>query len=225
VDDDQYLLRLLADRLRRDGFAVTVAGTGTEALRTLDDAWPDLVVLDLMLPDQDGDAVAAAVKERADLPIIVLSAVDDTTARTVRIERFAEDYLTKPFHYPELRARVDRVLNRLRDQIPTQQHVVGPDLRLDLGRRVAIVGGKVVKLTPIETRLLAALVAGKGKPVTTDRLLHLVWGTTEGAEPVYVWVTVHRLRQKLERDPQQPRYLHSQRGGGYCLGASAPSSA
>lgn len=224
VDDDAALVRFLSDRLRRDGFEVVAAGTGAEALRALDERWPDLVVLDLMLPDLDGERVAEEIKRRADLPIIVLSAVTDTESKADLIARFAEDYLTKPFHYPELRARLDRILDRLQDRIPTQELVLGPDLRLILRRRQAIVAERPVRLTPIETRLLATLAAARGEVVTTERILHRVWPDADGADPVYVWVTIRRLRQKLETDPQSPKYLHTHRSGGYRLGALVPEA-
>lgn len=222
IDDDNELAWFLAERLRRDGYDVAIAHSGADGLRELDERWPDLVVLDLMLPDMTGTATARAIKERADLPIIVLSAITDTAARVDLIERFAEDFLVKPFHYPELRARVERVLDRLQDRIPSQEVEVAPELTLLLRRREALVGGALVRLTPIETRLLAVLAAARGKPVSTERLLQRVWGDADGAEPVYVWVTVHRLRQKLERDPRAPHHLHSRRGGGYSLGLLEP---
>jgi DNA-binding response OmpR family regulator len=224
VDDDAALVRFLSDRLRRDSFEVIATGTGADAIRAIDERWPDLVILDLMLPDCDGEQVAAEIKARADIPIIVLSAVTDNESKAELIARFAEDYLTKPFHFPELRARVDRVLDRLQDRIPTQELVLGPDLRLILRRRQAIVAERPVRLTPIETRLLATLAAAKGEVVTTERILHRVWPDADGADPVYVWVTMHRLRQKLEVDPQAPKYLHTHRGGGYRLGAIDPQA-
>ncbi len=224
VDDDVDLVRFLAERLRKDGFTVTAAHSGAEALAAVDDQWPDLVILDLMLPDIDGERVAIAIKSRADLPLIILSAVTDTDAKTALIERFAEDYLTKPFHYPELRARIERILGRLHDRIPTHELQIGPDLRLVLRRREAVVAQRTVKLTPIETRLLATLAAARGQVVSSERLLHQVWSDSDDADPVYVWVTIHRLRQKIEIDPQRPRYLHTRRGGGYWLGAGAPET-
>lgn len=224
ADDDIRLIGFLADRLRRDGFQVRVATTGAEAIAAVDEQWPDLTVLDLMLPDMSGEQVADEIKKRADLPIVVLSAVSEVSSKTVLLQRFAEDYLTKPFHYSELRARIDRVLLRLQDRLPVQEIDVGPGLRLVLRRREAVVDGRPVHLTPTETRLLATLAADNGKPVSTERLLARVWPGADGADPVYVWVTVRRLRQKLEPDPGAPRYLHTERRGGYRLGAETPSA-
>lgn len=222
VDDDVRLVGFLEERLRRDGYVVTVATRGVDALAAIDRRWPDLVVMDLMLPDMRGEHVATEIKRRADLPIIVLTAVSEVSAKTTMIQDFAEDYLTKPFHYPELRARIDRVLSRLDDRIPAEEVAVGEGLSLVLRRREAIVDGTVVRLTPIETRLLGTLSAAPGRPVTTDQLLSRVWAGADGADPVYVWVTVRRLRQKLEPDPSRPRFIHTVRGGGYRLGPPAP---
>ena len=221
VDDDTLLVGLLEERLRRDGFDVSVALRGRDALAALDRNWPDLIVLDLMLPDMRGEQVAAQIKRRADLPIIVLSAVSEVAARTSSIREFAEDYIVKPFHYPELKARIDRVLGRMEDRIPAEEQSPATGLTLILRRREAIVDGHLIRLTPIETRLLATLAAAGGKPVTTEQLLARVWADSDGADPVYVWVTVRRLRQKLEPDLARLRFLHTARGGGYFLGNPA----
>jgi DNA-binding response OmpR family regulator len=221
VDDDIRLVGLLEERLRRDGFDVSVALRGRDALAALDRHWPDLIVLDLMLPDMRGEQVAAQIKRRADLPIIVLSAVSEVAARTSSIRQFAEDYIVKPFHYPELKARIDRVLGRMEDRIPAEEQTPATGLTLILRRREAIVDGHLIRLTPIETRLLATLAAAGGKAVATEQLLARVWADSDGADPVYVWVTVRRLRQKLEPDLARLRFLHTARGGGYFLGNPA----
>jgi DNA-binding response OmpR family regulator len=224
ADDDIRLVGFLADRLRRDGFEVRIATTGRDAIAAVDERWPDLTVLDLMLPDMAGERVADEIKKRADLPIIVLSAVSEVSSKTVLLQRFAEDYLTKPFHYAELRARIDRVLLRLQDRIPVQEIEVGSGLRLNLRRREALVDGRLVHLTPTETRVLATLAAAAGSAVSTERLLARVWPGADGADPVYVWVTMRRLRQKLEPDPGSPRFLHTERRGGYRLGVAEPGA-
>jgi len=221
VDDDARLVALLEDRLRRDGFEVTVATRGSQAISALDRKWPDLVILDLMLPDMRGEQVAAQIKRRADLPIIVLSAVTEVTSRTTTIRDFAEDYLVKPFHYPELHARIERVLKRMADRIPSEEQVVGTGMVLALRRREAIVKGTKFKLTPVEARFIGALAAAGGQPLTTEQLLARVWSGADGADPVYVWVTVRRLRQKLEPDPANPAFIHTVPGGGYRLGDAA----
>ena len=224
VDDDPNQLVLLADQLRSDGYQVQTARDGDEALRRLGTAWPDLLIIDMMMPRMDGLTLAREVKGRADLPIIVLSAIDAGDSKADLLEEVAEDYVTKPYHYPELRARINRVLRRLGDKVPRQSLVLGPDLTLELHRREATVGSKPVQLTPTESRLLYALAANLGNTVTTETLLARGWAETEDADPSYVWVTMRRLRQKVELDPNKPVHLLTVRGVGYRLVASADSA-
>jgi DNA-binding response OmpR family regulator len=217
VDDDPNLLVLLADQLRADGFETATARDGVEALRRLQASWPDLLIIDMMMPRMDGLSLAREIKARADLPIIVLSAIDAGDSKADLLEEVAEDYVTKPYHYPELRARIHRVLRRLGDKVPRQSLVLGPDLTLDLHRREATVAGTPVALTPTESRLLYALAANLGQTVTTETLLARGWAETEDADPSYVWVTMRRLRQKVEREPNRPVHLQTVRGVGYRL--------
>jgi DNA-binding response OmpR family regulator len=220
VDDDVQLLLELGEQLGRDGYEVTTARSGAEAIERLDASWPDLVILDLVMPRVSGEDVAARIKKRADIPIVVLTAITSPETKVDVLTRFAEDYLTKPFHYPELAARVHRVLRRLDERIPSQELVLGPDLTLVLRKREAIVGGRLVTLSPTETRLMATLAANIGRSVSTEQLLARVWGDADGADPAYVWVTVRRLRRKIEQDPDDPRYLVTERSGGYRLVAA-----
>ena len=128
VDDDPNLLVILADQLRADGYEVQTARDGEEALRRLGQAWPDLLIIDMLMPRMDGLTLAREVKARADLPIIVLSAIDTADSKADLLEEVAEDYVTKPYHYPELRARIQRVLRRLGDRVPRQRLDLGPNL-------------------------------------------------------------------------------------------------
>jgi two-component system alkaline phosphatase synthesis response regulator PhoP len=217
VDDDANLLVVLAEQLRDDGYDVETARDGQEALHRLETGWPDLILLDLMMPKVDGLALAREIKAAADLPIIVLSAIDTADSKARLLDEFAEDYVSKPYHYPELRARIERVLRRLGDRIPRQSLVLGPNLTLDLYRKAATVGGTEVQLTPTESRLLHALVAHLEATVTTDTLLARGWTDTEEADASYVWVSMRRLRQKIEVDPDRPVYLLTVRGVGYRL--------
>jgi DNA-binding response OmpR family regulator len=220
VDDDSSLLVVLSEQLRDDGYEVATARDGAEALRRLAAGWPDLILLDLMMPRVDGLALARQIKSQADLPIIVLSAIDTADSKARLLDEVAEDYVSKPYHYPELRARIQRVLRRLGDRIPRRSIVLGPNLTLDLHRRSATVGGTEVRLTPIETRLLQPLAAHLGEIVATETLLSRGWAETEEAEPSYVWVSLRRLRQKIEVDPDRPVHLVTVRGVGYRLVAS-----
>ena len=217
VDDDPDLLILLADQLRADGFEVMTARDGVEALNRLRTSWPDLLIIDMMMPRMDGLSLAREIKSRADLPIIVLSAIDAGDSKADLLEEVAEDYVTKPYHYPELRARINRILRRLGDKVPRQSLALGPSLTLDLHRRQATVGGETVQLTPTESRLLYALAANLGQTVSTEALLSRGWADTEDADPSYVWVTMRRLRQKVELDPNRPIHLQTVRGVGYRL--------
>jgi DNA-binding response OmpR family regulator len=217
VDDDPNLLVLLADQLRADGYEIATARDGDEAIRRLRTGWPDLLIIDMMMPRMDGLTLAREIKASADLPIIVLSAIDAGDSKADLLEEVAEDYVTKPYHYPELRARINRVLRRLGDKVPRQSLVLGPDLTLDLHRREATVAGVVAQLTPTESRLLYALAANLGKTVTTETLLARGWAETEDAEASYVWVTMRRLRRKIEVDPNRPTYVQTVRGVGYRL--------
>jgi DNA-binding response OmpR family regulator len=218
VDDDQTHLDALAERLTGDGFEVARAVSGSEALERLDEAWPDLVILDLMMPEMDGQTLAGRIKTRADIPILVLSAVAAADSKADLIAHFAEDYVTKPYDYAELVARIRRVLRRLQDQIPVEELALG-DLTLVPRRREAIVRGRHVSLSPTESRFLATLAASLPKSVSTDQLLHKVWADSDAADPAYVWVTVRRLRQKLELDADDPHHLLTDPAGGYRLAA------
>lgn len=214
VDDDRVLQSLLARRLRREGYVVVTASSGPEALERLSEGWPGLVIVDLMMPGMDGFELSRRIKAIADLPIIVLSAVDSAEAKVGALERYAEDYVTKPFDPDELAARVQRVLRRSSDQRADLR--VG-ELEIDFVRRqVSGPAGSQV-LTRTESRLLSVLGAALDRVVPTDKLLERVWSDSDGAEPSYVWVTVRRLRRKLEADPDRPRYLLTERGVGYQL--------
>jgi DNA-binding response OmpR family regulator len=216
VDDDPSHLDALADRLSSDGFHVTRARSGPEALERLDVAWPDLVVLDLMMPGMDGQTLAGRIKSRADIPILVLSAVAAADSKADLIATFAEDYVTKPYDYAELVARIRRVLLRVADQIPVEEIALG-DLTLVPRKREAMVRGRRVSLSPTECRFLATLAAGMPRAVTTEQLLRKVWADSDAADPAYVWVTVRRLRQKIELDADHPRHLVTDAAGGYRL--------
>ncbi|MGZ3587749.1 MAG: response regulator transcription factor [Candidatus Limnocylindrales bacterium] len=221
VDDDPNLLVFLADELRSDGFSVQTARDGLEALKRLESGWPDLLVVDLLMPRLDGLSLARRIKARADLPIIVLSAIDAGDSKAEALEEVAEDYITKPFHYPELRARINRVLRRVGDRVPSGRLDLGGGLVLDLQRRRVFVDGAETHLTPVESRLLYALAAHLDSVVPTETLLARGWSDTEAPDPSYVWVTMRRLRRKIERDPDAPLYLETVRGVGYRLNRAA----
>ena len=219
VDDDPTLLAVLARRMAREGYEVLTAPSGAQALTQLEQRWPSLLIIDLMMPGMDGFELCARVKRIADLPIIVLSAVDASEAKVRALEDYAEDYITKPFDPDELVARVQRVLRRSATG-HSQVVLDGGDLQIDLtGRRVTRPGGSF-PLTPTEVRLLHVMIAQMDRTVPTDTILNRVWSESDGADPSYVWVTVRRLRRKVEADPDRPRFLLTERGVGYRLVSS-----
>ena len=220
VDDDLNLLSVLSRRLAREGMDVRTASSGFAALEALEHAWPALLVVDMMMPRMDGFELCRRVKRIADLPIIVLSAVAGSESKVRALEEYAEDYITKPFNPDELVARIARVLRRS-PAGPGQLTLAGGELEIDLtGRRVVTPAGTHA-LTPTEVRLLQVLIASLDHTVPTETLLDRVWSEADGADPSYVWVSVRRLRRKVEVDPDHPRFLLTERGIGYRL-ASAP---
>jgi DNA-binding response OmpR family regulator len=219
VDDDPTLLSVLARRMAREGYEVLTASSGAQALQQLEQRWPSLLIVDLMMPGMDGFELCARVKRIADLPIIVLSAVDASEAKVRALEEYAEDYITKPFDPDELVARVQRVLRRSATG-HSQVVLDGGDLQIDLsGRRVTRPGGSF-PLTPTEVRLLHVMIAQMDRTVPTDTILNRVWSESDGADPSYVWVTIRRLRRKLEVAADRPRFLVTERGVGYRLVSS-----
>jgi DNA-binding response OmpR family regulator len=216
VDDDPTLRSVLSRRLGRDGFDVRPVSSGVEALRALERAWPALLVIDLMMPGMDGFELCRRVKQIADLPIIVLSAVDASEAKVRALEYYAEDYVTKPFDPDELSARIHRVLRRT-ESGRGGLTLDGGSLEIDLVQRRARVDERTESLSPTEVRFLQVLIASLDRTVPTDTLLSRVWSDSELPDPSYVWVTVRRLRNKIERDPNKPRVLLTDRGVGYRL--------
>ena len=220
VDDDPTLLSILARRLSREGMEVRTAPSGYAALGALERGWPALLVVDLMMPGMDGFELCRRVKRIADLPIIVLSSVDASESKVRALEEYAEDYITKPFDPDELVARINRVMRRASTG-PGTLRLDDGEVEIDLaGRKVATSEG-TQQLTPTEVRLLQVLVSNIDRPVSTELLLDRVWSDADGADPSYVWVSMRRLRRKLERDPDNPRYLLTERGVGYRLVSTA----
>jgi DNA-binding response OmpR family regulator len=223
VDDDLTLLSVLSRRVARAGYDVRTATSGPAALKFLEGSWPALIVVDLMMPGMDGFELCRRVKQIADLPIIVLSAVDASEAKVNALELYAEDYVTKPFDPDELIARIARVMRRASVGSP-QISLDGGEVVVDLTTRSVATPAGSHQLTPTEARLLQVLAASVDRIVPTDELLDRVWTDADGADPSYLWVTVRRLRRKLETDPDHPRYLLTERGIGYRLVSGTPAA-
>ena len=222
VDDDHTLLSAVARRVGRAGYDVRTAASGPAALKLLEGSWPALLVVDLMMPRMDGFELCRRVKQIADLPIIVLSAVDESEAKISALELYAEDYVTKPFDPDELIARIQRVLRRAPTGHP-QITLDGGEVKVDLATRRLTTPHATHQLTPTEARLLQVLGASVDRVIPTGELLSRVWTDADGADPSYLWVTVRRLRRKLEADPDRPRYLLTERGVGYRLSSGSVS--
>lgn len=218
VDDEERMARFIRLNLEHDGFQVVEAYNGMQAIQSLRDSMPDLVLLDVMLPDMDGFEVLKLIREISAVPVIMLTAKGEEDDRVHGLELGADDYITKPFSPRELVSRVRAVLRRTealsgmgsRDLIEVDDR-----LKIDFGRREVWVDGKLVKLRPTEYRLLYHLVQNAGWVMTYDQLLSKVWGYEYRDEPHYVRLYINYLRQKLEKDPANPKYILTERGVGY----------
>ena len=214
VDDDRALLRALAINLRARHFDVETASDGTTALRHAASAPPDVVVLDLGLPDIDGVEVVEGLRGWTSVPIIVLSARDSQSAKVDALDAGADDYMTKPFGMDELLARIRAALRRAAPE-PSEPVVRTPHFSIDLAAKVVTRDGAQVRLTPTEWHVLELLVRNTGKLVTQQQLLREVWGPAYGDETTYLRVYLARLRRKLEPVPSRPAYLVTEPGLGY----------
>ncbi len=220
VDDEPAILRAVRTNLSRHSFQVDTAETGTAALDQHARFRPDLVLLDLSLPDMDGLRVIEALRERGNTPIIVLSARGAERDKVAVLDLGADDYLTKPFGVEELLARIRVALRHLARSgwLGGRGAVFRTgDLEVDLERRRVSVGDREIHLTPTEYDLLKAFIAHPNRVLTDRMLLQQVWGPEYGSEGHYLHVYVARLRKKLEVDPQKPRYLVTEPGVGYRL--------
>ncbi|HLA81856.1 MAG TPA: response regulator transcription factor [Thermoleophilia bacterium] len=218
VDDEPGMLRALRTLLARHGFQVEQAETGRQALESYSYYRPDLVLLDLGLPDISGLEVIRDLRARANTPIVVLSVKEAERDKVAALDLGADDYLTKPFGVDELLARIRVALRHAaRPARGTAAVFRTGDLEVDLEHRRVRVGGNEIRLSPTEYELLKALVTHPDKVLTDRMLLQQVWGPEYGSEGHYLHVYIARLRKKLELDPQKPRYLVTEPGVGYRL--------
>jgi DNA-binding response OmpR family regulator len=218
VEDERAIADFVQKALRKAGFEAHLARTGTEALDLFDRVRPDLIVLDLALPDMDGLDVCRAVRSRPHyVPIIMLTGRSEDTARIVGLEVGADDYVTKPFAMPELLARVRAVL-RLVQSFSDRSHgerLRFRELEIDINGREVLLRGRPVQLTPKEFDLLVLLARFPGRVFEREALLKQVWGYDYLGTSRTVDMHIQRLRRKLEDDPQQPGYILTVRGAGY----------
>ena len=218
VDDEPAILRAVRTNLAGHDFRVETAETGREALDSHAYHHPDLILLDLGLPDMDGLEVIRRVRERSATPIVVLSARETERDKVAALDLGADDYLTKPFGVDELLARIRVALRHAARPASGNAAVFRTgDLEVDLERRRVSVGGREVHLTPTEYELLKALITHPNKVLTDRMLLQWVWGGQYGAQDHYLHVYVARLRKKLDPAAQSPRYLVTEPGVGYRL--------
>ncbi|BAJ63962.1 response regulator transcription factor [Anaerolinea thermophila] len=221
VDDDPTLLRFLQDFLRAEAFEVLAANNGHEALKLAYQEHPDLVVLDVMMPGMDGWEVCSRLHELSDIPIILLTAKTSEQDKLRGFQLGVDDYLTKPFSFAELAARIRAILARAQRSLPAQRknQITFGEFIMDLDKRELWRGREqMIPLTPTEFRLLEYLARNKGRAVSEQELSEQVWGvylsSDRSAVRRYIWL----LRQKIESDPTHPRWIRTVRGYGYRLG-------
>jgi len=217
VDDEQSIQTLLSYPLRKDGYHVTSAVDGREALKRFEEGRFDLVILDLMLPKLDGVEVCRELRSRSQVPIIMLTAKGSETDKVAGLEVGADDYITKPFSMREFRSRVKAALRRSRmagEPLDEEPIDLG-DLKIDFARRMVTLREEEVRVTYVEFEILAALARSPGRVLSRETLLEHVWGDSEYRDPRTVDVHIRHLREKLESDPKEPEFLFTVRGVGY----------
>ena len=218
VDDERAIRRFLRASLSAHGHTVFEASSGQEALSSVVNDRPDLIILDLRLPDLDGIEVTRQLREWTQTPIIILSVREDEASKVAALDVGADDYLTKPFGIAELMARI-RVAMRHAHQPPEEPVFEVGDLRVDWVRRQVTISGNAIVLTPTEYDLLRVLAQHAGKVLTHRQLLRQVWGTDYELETHLLQVNISNLRRKIEPDPSRPSYIITEVGVGYRLRA------
>ncbi|NWG20491.1 MAG: response regulator transcription factor [Chloroflexi bacterium] len=215
VDDERKLVQGLAAYFRQAGFDVLTAYDGRAALESFGRDHPDLVILDLMLPEIDGLDVCRAIRQRSATPIIMLTARVDEADTLIGLELGADDYITKPFSPREVVARARAVLRRTSGALAPASVLRGGSILLDIDRRSATADGQAIELTPTEFDLLATLLRNRGRPLSRAQLLDAVAGDEEAAYERTIDAHIKNLRRKIEPDPSHPRYIVTVFGVGY----------
>lgn len=218
VDDETRMRRFMQMNLELEGYRIIEAGNGLEAIERVRDDLPDLVLLDVMMPELDGFEALDIIRETSTVPVIMLTVRDDEDDKVKGLALGADDYVTKPFSPRELSSRIQAVLRRVdMTASPSSRSVVTVDdyLQIDFERREVIVDGADIKLRPTEYRLLYHLVNNAGRTLTHEMILSKVWGYEYRDESQYVRLYITYLRQKIEPDPGKPKYILTERGVGY----------
>ncbi len=222
VDDDVRMLRMMKRILELEGFQVLIANSGESALKMFDKENPDLVLLDIMMPDMDGYSVCQRIREFSQVPIIMVTARGDDKEKVEGLDIGADDYVTKPFSASELAARVRAVLRRIGSQERPQEAIFQyKDLIIDFTSRRVMMDGEELKLTSTEYKLLSYISLNAGRVVTPDQLLNKVWGEEYVGAPHLLQVNIARLRRKLRDSAKKPAYILTRPGIGYIM--SKPS--
>lgn len=225
VDDEPGILRLIKLELQEEGFRVLTAETGEEALAAAEEHRPDIVLLDILLPDMSGLEVMRRLRAQSNTPILLVTARDTDAEKVRGLEMGADDYIVKPFSPEELAARTRAVLRRIVAGQAAERSILADNVEIDLERRVVTRDGRPVDLTRTEWLLLQQLAANAGKVMLTAELLAKVWGPEYRDDVQYLRVWVSRLRRKLERDPSSPTIIETKQGIGYVLhGEPRPSA-
>jgi two-component system KDP operon response regulator KdpE len=220
VDDSRETTWLLQRTLTEDGYEVEIAHNGLQGLRLAFNAKPDLVLLDVMMPDMDGWTMLGRLREFSEVPVIMLTAVGDERSLVQGLDSGADDYVTKPYSMEELKARLRAVLRRRGISATAKGTALCFDegrLAIDPSSQVVTVGGELVDLTPTEYKLLLCLAYNAGRVLTADQILDNVWGPGYEDSTANVKLYIWYLRRKIEVDPGNPRYILTKRGAGYLL--------
>jgi DNA-binding response OmpR family regulator len=217
VDDDQTLSRLLSQYLRESNFEVLEAPNGAAGLRMAYNEHPNLVLLDVMLPGMDGWEVCARLRELSDIPVIMLTAKATEADKLHGFQLGVDDYVTKPFSFVELVARIQAVIGRAQNVHKETGYIAHGEIVLNMEKYQASLGGRTLELTPTEFRLLEVLVRRKGRVASEEDLIREVWGS-QRSDPALVRRYILMLRKKLESDPSSPIWVRTVRGFGYRLG-------
>jgi two-component system, OmpR family, KDP operon response regulator KdpE len=224
IEDEPQIRRFLRTTLASEGFRVVEAANGRDALAQAGASPPDLILLDLGLPDRDGLVVLRNLREWTKVPVIIISARGQEDEKVAGLDAGADDYLAKPFGVGELMARIRAAMRRANraDGVAGEEVVICDDLKVDLGRRLVFLRGQEVNLTPTEYRLLSELVKHADRVLTNRHLLKEVWGPHCIEDNQYLRIYIHQLRHKLEADPARPKHFVTETGVGYRFRSEAP---